>query len=170
MKALPGWHFAPVNGTLCLWMGMESQGVLVLASSRQLEGKFPLQISGWKGGVRTWTPPAVPVSPKSLPVSPKWRQLFTALPKASHLNMEVSSYVSLNALNFLCNFKNVHSFQVTMRSFFLWPCIAACRILVPWPGIEPMPPPALPCPAPPCPVEAQSPNYWTTGEFPFRTV
>ena len=39
---------------------------------------------------------------------------------------------------------------------FFWPCWAACKPLVPWPGIE------LRCPA----VEAQSPNQWTTRKFP----
>ena len=33
---------------------------------------------------------------------------------------------------------------------------AACAILVPWPGIEPVPPA----------VEAQGPNEWTPREFP----
>ena len=33
---------------------------------------------------------------------------------------------------------------------------AACRILLPWPGVEPMPPA----------MEVQSLNYWTTGEVP----
>ena len=37
---------------------------------------------------------------------------------------------------------------------------AACRILVPWPGIEP---------GRPLTVTAQSPNHWTTGEFPCST-
>ena len=40
--------------------------------------------------------------------------------------------------------------------FVFWPCHAACRILVPWPGIEPMPPA----------VEAQSLNHWTAREVP----
>ena len=34
--------------------------------------------------------------------------------------------------------------------------IAACGILVPWPGIEPVAPS----------VKMQSPNYWTTRKFP----
>ena len=34
----------------------------------------------------------------------------------------------------------------------------ACRILVPWPGFEPVPPV----------VELQSPNHWTTGESPWK--
>ena len=38
--------------------------------------------------------------------------------------------------------------------FFFWPCHVACRILVPWPGIEP--------PA----VKVPSPNYWTARECP----
>ena len=36
--------------------------------------------------------------------------------------------------------------------FFFWPCHAACRILVLWPGIEPVPPA----------VEVQSLTHWTT--------
>ena len=28
----------------------------------------------------------------------------------------------------------------TITEFIFWPHYAACRILVPWPGIEPMPP------------------------------
>ena len=41
-------------------------------------------------------------------------------------------------------------------SFLFWPRHAACRILVPRPGIEPVPPA----------VEAQSPNRWTAREAP----
>ena len=37
-------------------------------------------------------------------------------------------------------------------------CCAACRILVPWPGIEPSAPA----------MEAQSPNHRTTREFPIK--
>ena len=46
--------------------------------------------------------------------------------------------------------------------FFLifWPYRAACGILVPQPGIEPMPPP----------VEAQSLNHWTAREAPYLTI
>ena len=36
--------------------------------------------------------------------------------------------------------------------FFFWPYYAACRILVPWPGSEPVPPA----------LGAQGLNYWTT--------
>ena len=39
---------------------------------------------------------------------------------------------------------------------FFWLHSTACGILVPWPGIEPLPPA----------VEAQSLNHWTTGEVP----
>ena len=38
---------------------------------------------------------------------------------------------------------------------FFWPCHAACRILVPRPGIESVPPA----------VEAWSPNHWTARGF-----
>ena len=40
--------------------------------------------------------------------------------------------------------------------FFFLPCWAACGILIPQPGIKPRP----------LAVRAQSPNYWTTREFP----
>ena len=40
--------------------------------------------------------------------------------------------------------------------FFFWPSLAACGILVPRPGIKPVPPE----------VEARSPNHWTAREFP----
>ena len=38
---------------------------------------------------------------------------------------------------------------------FFWLHHVACEILVPWPGVEPMPPA----------VEARSPNHWTAKEF-----
>ena len=41
-------------------------------------------------------------------------------------------------------------------SFFFWPHCVARRILVPWPGIKPVPPA----------VEVQSLNHWTTREVP----
>ena len=41
--------------------------------------------------------------------------------------------------------------------FFFWPHHAACGILVPWPGIKPMPPA----------VEVRSLNHWTTWEVPL---
>ena len=44
----------------------------------------------------------------------------------------------------------------TRRTFFFWPHPTAWGILGPWPGIKPVPPA----------VGAQSPNYWTTREFP----
>ena len=39
---------------------------------------------------------------------------------------------------------------------FFWPCLEACEILVPQPGIEPRP----------SAVKALSPNPWTAREFP----
>ena len=38
---------------------------------------------------------------------------------------------------------------------WFWPCHLACEILVPQPGIEPMP----------SVVKGQSPNHWTTREL-----
>ena len=49
-------------------------------------------------------------------------------------------------------FKLIYIFIVKCLIF----CLTVYRILVPRPGIEPGPPA----------VEAQSPNYWTTREFP----
>ena len=43
---------------------------------------------------------------------------------------------------------------------FFWPCLAACRFLVPWPGIEP----TL------LTVKARSPNHWTAREFPSGDI
>ena len=41
-------------------------------------------------------------------------------------------------------------------NFFFWTCRKTCRIFVPRPGIEPVPPA----------VEARSLNHWTTREVP----
>ena len=41
--------------------------------------------------------------------------------------------------------------------FIFWLHCTACRILVPQPGIEPVP----------LAVEMWTPNHWTTGEFPW---
>ena len=43
--------------------------------------------------------------------------------------------------------------------FFL-PWHTACRILVPWPGVEPSP----------LAVKVQSPNHWTTRELPWHLL
>ena len=50
----------------------------------------------------------------------------------------------------------VPTFQFFLIFLFLWLHHVACRILVPWPGVEPGHPA----------VEAQSPNLWTTRELP----
>ena len=44
--------------------------------------------------------------------------------------------------------------------FFFWPHCMACGILVPQPGIKPVPPA----------VEVQSPNHWTTREVPPSVI
>ena len=44
--------------------------------------------------------------------------------------------------------------------FFFWPCCAACGIIIPWPGIEPMPPA----------MAMQSLNHWTAREVPERAI
>ena len=49
------------------------------------------------------------------------------------------------------------TFSSLVFSSFFWPCYVACGILVPSPGIEHGSPA----------VEAWSPNYWTSREFPL---
>ena len=57
---------------------------------------------------------------------------------------------------------HVISFPATMELFFFflifWSCSLACRILVPQPGIKPVPPA----------VEVQCINHWTTREVPMQ--
>ena len=48
------------------------------------------------------------------------------------------------------------SFYLFMYLFIFWPCHVACEILVPPPGIEPVPPTLV----------AQSLNHWTAKEVP----
>ena len=54
----------------------------------------------------------------------------------------------------------IFSQKHTVFFFFFWLCCAACRILVPWPGVEPRP----------TAVKALSPNHWTTRELPRTTL
>ena len=54
----------------------------------------------------------------------------------------------------LCPFLFVFLFLFLWVFFRL--CLAACRVLVPWPGIKPVS----------LAVEVWSPNHWTTREFP----
>ena len=44
--------------------------------------------------------------------------------------------------------------------FTFWPCLKACGILVPQPGIEPGP----------LAMKEQSPNHWTAWEFPVLAI
>ena len=50
--------------------------------------------------------------------------------------------------------------RILFYLFIFWQYQVACRILVPWPGIEPR----LPT------VEAQSLNHWTTREVPVTRI
>ena len=50
----------------------------------------------------------------------------------------------------------MHFYLFVYFYFFFWPHRVACGILVPQPGIEPMPPA----------VEGQGPNHWTAREVP----
>ena len=56
----------------------------------------------------------------------------------------------------LCNGPNNFHFIRYYNFFFFWPHCAACTILVPWPGIEPML----------CAVKAWSLNHWVAREVP----
>ena len=47
-----------------------------------------------------------------------------------------------------------HAFLTVLNFFFFWLCYAAFRVLVPWPGIKPLPPA----------LRAQSLNHWTARE------
>ena len=49
-----------------------------------------------------------------------------------------------------------HFCFVLVFGFSFWPCHAPCGILVPRPGMEPVPPA----------MEVWSLNHWTTGEVP----
>ena len=46
--------------------------------------------------------------------------------------------------------------RTELKQFFFWPHCTACRILVPWPGTEPVP----------SAVKACIPNHWTARKFP----
>ena len=51
----------------------------------------------------------------------------------------------------------MHAFFFLIKKNYFWPCLMACGILVPQPGIK----------ARPTTVKAPSPNHWTSREFPF---
>ena len=63
--------------------------------------------------------------------------------------------VSLTPPKMLKNQTYILSHNSTFLFFFFWSCRASCRILVPRPGIEPVPPT----------VEARSLNHWAAREF-----
>ena len=68
-------------------------------------------------------------------------------------------FASLNSKLFFAFFNYslfLSCFPALLFFFFFWPCRTACGILVPQPGIKPMPPA----------VEAWSLNHWTAREVP----
>ena len=68
-------------------------------------------------------------------------------------NLEVE--VAIGQIKMLVFIPYVHF----IRFFSFWLChVVVCSILLPWPRIKSRPPI----------VEAQSPNHWTTREFPIR--
>ena len=60
-------------------------------------------------------------------------------------------FIALKKIFFYQNLKRNHLF------IYFWPHLAECGILVPWPGLEPVPPA----------VEAQSLNHWTARDAPL---
>ena len=71
--------------------------------------------------------------------------------------------LELVLLLFFKKSKFSNGFQAGLLSYFIyllffWPCHTARRILVPQPGIKPVPPA----------MEVWSPNHWTAREFPCR--
>ena len=96
------------------------------------------------GGFLTTAPPEKP-------------RIFPFIFGFQHFDCDVSGYGSL------CIFPTFEFVMllgcVFIFLFYVFGCsptrdLTACRILVPQPGIEPVPPA----------VEVQSPNHWTTGE------
>ena len=68
-----------------------------------------------------------------------------------------SSYISIYQVETIFPFTEIRVYKIISQSFFFfWPCHETCKILVLYPGMEPM------IPA----VEAQSLNHWTTREIP----
>ena len=69
---------------------------------------------------------------------------------------DLSCYSVLNSI--LTDFPNSPGKEVTLPIYlFIFGCsVQFVGILVPWPGMQPMPPA----------VEVWSPNHWTTREFP----
>ena len=65
-----------------------------------------------------------------------------------------------SVVTWVCN-SNKAAANCTMshKLSFFWPHLTACGILVPWPGIE----------LGPSAKKAQSPDYWTTREFPKQS-
>ena len=85
-----------------------------------------------------------------------------SLPKVSltllqaHIFSQMDKYNSSTKSPGELDLRNRNDIHCYCTFFCFWPCHAACGILVPQPGIEPMPPA----------VEVQSPNHWTAREFP----
>ena len=71
------------------------------------------------------------------------------------LAVSLPPFIYLNVWRKVKFFLNHCSISLLLFLFTSWPCRLACRILVPWPGIEPVPPA----------VEAQHPYHWTAKEF-----
>ena len=95
----------------------------------------------------------------------KWQPSSAFLPWKSHGQRSLVSYspwgckkIRHDLLTKQQNCKHYFQPQSIKRGFFFffWLHPASCMILVPQLGIESRPPA----------VEAQSPNYWSTSEFP----
>ena len=86
-----------------------------------------------------YRPPSDSVSPaQAFSMNSYLEFSFPFLPHSTHLS------------NFYWSFLSRHLF------LFFWPHPEACRILVPWPGIDPMP----------LTLEVWGPNHWVSRKFP----
>ena len=95
----------------------------------------------------------------SLGISPRGQQLVTLCAATPH--SQLPKDLNPRASSLYTRVTNCPSFPRTGSVFLfvfliVWPCRMACGILVPRPGIEPMPPA----------LEAWSLNHWTTREVP----
>ena len=75
-------------------------------------------------------------------------------------NSKLTLVLTLRFLGLSISDSILYSFLFVFLFLFVWVffrlCLAACRILVPWPGIKPVSPA----------LEVWSPNHWITREFP----
>ena len=99
-----------------------------------------------------------------IPWRRKWRPLPVFLPGKFHGQRRLAGYTSWGRKESdMTEQLSTHPGIISTAFIYLfiyWPFQAACRILVPQPGMEPRP----------MAVKAGSPNHWAAREFPLKTV